>query len=724
MGLPGFLIARKVINGNSAYVVGKIIGLMLFAYPIWLLASLKVLPFNNMLIILPLFFIVVVVSGVILFKQFRTLDARQRKEFLKTVLITECVSLLLYFAYLAVRGFGGALESTEKFMDLTLLSGAGKTDFFPFADPWQAALPVNYYYYGFYLYALLSKLGGIAYAFSYNFSLALIFSQTITISLAIVYSITRSRFFSILSAGLVALAGNLHYAVCFFKNIGGELATKCFYPTATRILDPSYTINEFPGYSFILGDLHPHVMSLPFFLTGLYLLWVIYKKEKLNVLLMVLFSAILATAAVINPFDFITLGLIFAIIIISKFFTQFYSSFVEIKGIKPFDTTSLGRRVSEHTATRSSLVVIKNALIAFRPWIFTAILTALSPFVLYFPFFAHYQSPVTGLGFAPEFVVKNNLVGTTQWPSSFWFLFGIWGLYALIFLIGLINIKKIKQIASGLFPFLLFLVAFVLIAFTELFFLQDLFHITNPPYFRSNTVFKFGYHAWILSGFASAVLLWAFWGQLKSVVSQSIYVSLLSVFIIIVFIFPIAGISQAYFPPVPENAKRFFTLDGGAFIKNKSIDDSQTIEWINRNIKKRTTILEAAGDSYGYFGRIGVFTGMKNPINWFSHQWTWRFRYPAGVESWREIIGQEVDTGFEDIKAIAIDAAKIYLIDDPLETEALLRRHDISYVYIGDLERETYPGLKEEKWNILGEIVFETGNSRLYKVGLPQEVRP
>ncbi|MEK7777462.1 MAG: DUF2298 domain-containing protein, partial [Chloroflexota bacterium] len=63
------------------------------------------------------------------------------------------------------------------------------------------------------------------------------------------------------------------------KGLDGPLKSSSWYPSepgwwwwrATRVIDTvqggrslDYTITEFPFFSFLLGDLHPHVMSLPF----------------------------------------------------------------------------------------------------------------------------------------------------------------------------------------------------------------------------------------------------------------------------------------------------------------------------------------------------------------------------------------------------------------------------------------------------------------------------
>ena len=69
------------------------------------------------------------------------------------------------------------------------------------------------------------------------------------------------------------MAGNLWTALRLVD--GSGMWSRDFWQgigwNATRVLvikdgerDLDYTINEFPAFSFILGDLHPHVLALPF----------------------------------------------------------------------------------------------------------------------------------------------------------------------------------------------------------------------------------------------------------------------------------------------------------------------------------------------------------------------------------------------------------------------------------------------------------------------------
>lgn len=96
-----------------------------------------------------------------------------------------------------------------------------------------------------------------------------------------------------MTAGIsVSIAGNGHYIVyrCVLPLIhkiqGVEESASYWFPDATRYIgynplnESDKTIHEFPSYSFVLGDLHAHVVNVMFvtFLVGLLYAW--FKKVR------------------------------------------------------------------------------------------------------------------------------------------------------------------------------------------------------------------------------------------------------------------------------------------------------------------------------------------------------------------------------------------------------------------------------------------------------------
>ena len=194
-----------------------------------------------------------------------------------------------------VRSFTPEVVDTEKFMDVAFLSSIWRAPHLPPPDPWLSGETINYYYFGHYLMALLAKALGTQPGTAFNLAIALIFALTtvVVFGLAtnIVAAMRRTREASLLRyipAGLasvffVLIAGNLAGAQQWWKQatqlaggVGAQLANpwafwlrRDLWPqynwwAPSRVVGAGDTINEFPAFSFILADLHAHVLALPF----------------------------------------------------------------------------------------------------------------------------------------------------------------------------------------------------------------------------------------------------------------------------------------------------------------------------------------------------------------------------------------------------------------------------------------------------------------------------
>lgn len=226
------------------------------------------------------------------------------------IILEEAILIFSFLAFLWVRGFASDINGTEKFMDFAFLNAVTRSDTFPPIDPWMAPSPtmpdprVNYYYFGYLCLGLLIQLAGVVPAEGFNLSLALVFSMVAVGTFSLGYTLARDQVATwfrgrpadsqgtplpagnwsgaqaapyVLAGGTTAtltlVAGNLWTV---FRGVDGSgVWERDFWSgvgwNATRVLvikdggrDVDYTINEFPAFSFLLGDLHPHVVSLPF----------------------------------------------------------------------------------------------------------------------------------------------------------------------------------------------------------------------------------------------------------------------------------------------------------------------------------------------------------------------------------------------------------------------------------------------------------------------------
>lgn len=608
----------------------------------------------------------------------------------------ELSAVALLVGYLLFRASSSQLESTEKFMDLALLTGAVRAESFPYADFWRADHSINYYYFGYLPLALLLRLTGIAEPLGYNLLLGLGFVLGMQLSYWIVRAVTQSHRAGLLGSALAMLGGNLHFASCMASAAAGGLAleTHCPYPKATRVLDPSYTINEMPGYSFFLGDLHPHVISIPFFLTSLFLIWEFSCRRRWSWPLAALLIFSLSLGAVVHAWDFMTLGALLALLMVAG-------------GAR--ELAQPGQVWQRTTIRRVGFLAV----------------TAASPFLLYSPFFSSFVSPVAGVGFAPSFVRMAELQGLAQYPSGALFLFLFWGglLTPALFAAGLLGWRAPEvgrgQRATLEFSAALGLIGLLLIAFTELFYFRDLFHVVNPSYFRVNTVFKFGFHAWMLLALAAVLLAHAAWSTKPS----RTFATLCAVCFSASALFPLEAFRQLARPALPGTlAFARLTLEGGNFIGQRSVADHETIKWLREHEHGRPVLIEAFGDSYSYAGRIGVFSGAINAANWPTHQWTWRFSYPDASRDWHAARERMYETGRAPVDQIGREIRSLYEATEKACAQRIARELNADYLYVGKLERETYPGLDDTVLKGTGSVVFQMLDSYLVRIDETHQV--
>ncbi|MSQ42871.1 MAG: hypothetical protein EXR45_01480 [Chloroflexi bacterium] len=226
------------------------------------------------------------------------------------LLLQEAIFAIAFVGFLLIRSHAADIAGTEKFMDFAFLNSVARSAYFPPIDPWlspASGMPnptVNYYYFGYLVHGLLIQLAGVLPGEGFNLALATVFALAAVGIFSVGYTPTRDiaggwsrsnlivRTRTELPRGGWALDAAWPYVVAglgsvFMVLIGGNLWTvlrridgsgmwqKDFWGgigwNATRVLvirdgdrDIDYTINEFPAFSFLLGDLHPHVMALPF----------------------------------------------------------------------------------------------------------------------------------------------------------------------------------------------------------------------------------------------------------------------------------------------------------------------------------------------------------------------------------------------------------------------------------------------------------------------------
>jgi YYY domain-containing protein len=325
IGLGSLPLTFRLIRWlpGRGYAFSKALGLLLTSYFLWVGASIGLVR-NDFGGVLSVVLLILVLSTTI-FIWGREHDGSSLRASLVTfirqkrglILASEALFTLALIVWAILRAYAPyKIMNTggEKFMEIAFLNAILHSPRFAPFDPWLSGFAISYYYFGYVMMALLTRLSGVAPGVGFDLYDSLLFSLTLSGTFGIVYDLIAGRLkpkvhnedvpsnaigFGVIGALLVAVTGNLEglleglrslgaLPLSFFQwiNIPGLAqapVTGTFFPGATdgwwwwrasRVLsdDPISNLNsitEFPFFSFLLGDNHPHVLALPFVLLAI-----------------------------------------------------------------------------------------------------------------------------------------------------------------------------------------------------------------------------------------------------------------------------------------------------------------------------------------------------------------------------------------------------------------------------------------------------------------------
>lgn len=275
----------------------KVLAVALCGYIQWGLTSLKVISFTTQSCI-----VVTGLSCSIIFLYI----AKSKKEISMifpwkhiTLIYQEEIlffAVFLFWTYLA--GFHPAAHGTEKYMDFGFMKSMMRSTTLPAQDMWYAGKTFNYYYGGQYLAVFLTKLTGTRVEITYNLMRTMIAAFAFILPFSLIRQMLKDRLKikrhrewiaeagGILAGMAVSISGNLHYIIygVIFQLL--KIREDYWFPSSTRyigfdpVVEGDETIHEFPSYSFVLGDLHAHVINVFMVLTVLGILYAWMKNNK------------------------------------------------------------------------------------------------------------------------------------------------------------------------------------------------------------------------------------------------------------------------------------------------------------------------------------------------------------------------------------------------------------------------------------------------------------
>lgn len=360
INLPITISVFQKLRSKGVFL-SKILGLLLWGFVYWWLVTLGLLR-NDLPAMLAAIGLLAMVNLFFLKKMgFDQLRAQVKK--IKKFLIASEIVFLIAFAFWAfVRSTNPEIIHTEKFMEMAFINAILKSPGFPPHDPWLSGYGISYYYFGYVLSALLIRVSGVASSVSYNLVSALWFGMTVLAAYGLVWEfltmrnlsanaskvIRRRVYYLALLAPIMLLIVSNWFGLLDVLHARGLLGEKVsqiinlpaltteptsfsWFPNrggwswwqASRVLQ-DYRLNgssieiidEFPFFTFLLSDIHPHLLGLPFVILAIAMAFnaflggwdketkVFGRKISFNILNISLAVITLGGIAFLNTWDF------------------------------------------------------------------------------------------------------------------------------------------------------------------------------------------------------------------------------------------------------------------------------------------------------------------------------------------------------------------------------------------------------------------------------------
>jgi YYY domain-containing protein len=289
-----FVIFRHL--SDRGYILAKSLGLIIVAYLVWISASLRLL--RNSLFTIVLALVLLSLLSFYLFRRHREEMVVFWRDKRRLILLNEALFAGAFLLFVVIRMLNPDLWQPwlggEKPMEFAFLNAILKSPYFPPYDPYYAGGYINYYYYGQFIVGLVIKLTGVMPSVAFNLAIPMLFALTVGNAFCVGYNLGRARnpvLAGLLAAIFVAVLGNLDGMVHLvdrlsqlggsgfrssipgleglvriwpglLKFIRGQSLPSLDYFGRTRVIEG--TINEFPYFSFLFADLHPHMIGIPF----------------------------------------------------------------------------------------------------------------------------------------------------------------------------------------------------------------------------------------------------------------------------------------------------------------------------------------------------------------------------------------------------------------------------------------------------------------------------
>jgi YYY domain-containing protein len=550
----------------------------------------------------------------------------------------ELVFVLFFFLMLEVRYVNPTISYAEKFMDHAFLASVMRQPVVPPLDPWFAGGVIDVYYYlGYWMFGCFGIVSGVPSNIAFNLALPTVLGIS-AVTLYAIGDLLIGRLRWLLLATLLLPNPSFFYQILAGKGLSAVIWD------STRTL--TNTISEYPLFSFIWGDVHPHVVGI---FNQLFLIFVlVYAYRRWGVLsdtarwvICVLAAVSLGSMPAMNTWDVLI-----------------YAPIVLLFGI----------------------LIWRQNRTAISDWSAAQLLFTVPPLAIacYVPFYLRFKASTGGPA----------LVMTPSDPAQFLLVQGFFiGVFCLLLIKDMVKRPYLLLVAVPFavagypaaalafipviflatrkpadVPQILGILGFILIILTEFVYLKD---NMGDTYFRMNTVFKCYNVAWILLSISLFTMAGQVIASQKTLPSFSKDLQAAAAVVIIVMLAALPVVV-----PLDLNYGNR-SLDGLAYLDGMHPGDAAAVAYLrDLPVSADTRIIEAEGGDFNYYSRISSFTGIPTVIGEPFHEVLWR----GESGGW---YGERTS----DVRAI---------YERPEKTRALMQKYGATYLILGTPEREKY----------------------------------
>ena len=701
LGLAALPLLRAFFgNRRDAALLSRPLGLALVAWGGWGIAAVASGLFNR----LGLLVAFAVVAG--LSWRAHRRSAPEKKDRPSFWGPEEKRAALLFWAcaafFFVLRAGFPEIFGQEKYMDLAFLNSLTRNSAMPPLDPWMAGKTINYYYWGYLLTAVLTKISGVPTPIAYNLAIGTFAAYSFVAAVCVGERLSAGRRSAGVWAGVATVFGG--NVVGAFDALRAPLGNGFDYWHASRVIANGDTINEFPFFTFLQADLHPHLTAFPYFIAAVAVAHRVVELPRFErprsvraalsaAAPALLFVLTAGTARAANNWNLPAMALLFLCVGLlrargPKRWPEAPAAFrgVLFGGALLFAMLLLWAPYSKSYALPQpalALTTMKSDLLQFLG-VWGAFFAA--AFLVLFP--PAVESEVDrrrrDLGLAGV-AAAALVVGLAENVPA---LVALVPLFALAAAFAWRALESPERPSGDVFLAFLLLLGLAMIAGCEFVYFRDSY---GAQLQRMNTIFKFYHQAWPLVAIPLAVLAERIW---RSAGAGSWRRAALGGLAVVLLLYPADALMWRLRQAVLGGGP---TLNAWPAVVRRNPADAGAIFWLAQNAGRGAVVLEATGDAYSDYARVATHTGIPTVLGWANHEGLWR-----GDE-------KEIPERIALVRAF-------YSGQEPRTALAILQKYGVTHVVVGDLERKAYARADEVGTYPFLQPAASSGTTHVYKV--------